>query len=355
MSTILATDTPIPPAKVTGRPELVLKSSEFRKGREASWRDLEALVDRVERRGARALSLDELQRLPILYRAALSSLSVARTIALDRNLLLYLENLALRAFLCVYGPRVDARSGIAAFFARDLPAAVRAARWHLLIAAVSIIVGVAAGFLLAVQDESWVSTLVPSGLAGGRGPSSTRADLYDKEIFAPWPGFAVSFGVFANMLFSHNTAVGLLSFGLGLAAGVPSVMLMAYQGLVLGAFLALHYNRDLTVDFLGWLSIHGVTELTAIALFAAAGLVIAEKLLFPGRYSRIESLALHGRQAGYIAVGAVLMLFVAGILEGGCRQLVASTPGRFAIAFATAVFWFGYFRYAGRKADDARP
>jgi uncharacterized membrane protein SpoIIM required for sporulation len=355
MSTILATDTPIPPEKVTERSELVLKSSEFRKGREGSWRDLEVLVDRVERRGARALTLDELQRLPILYRAALSSLSVARTIALDRNLLLYLENLALRAFLCVYGPRVDARAGMATFFARDLPAAVRAARWHLLIAAVAIIVGVAAGFLLAVQDESWVSTLVPSGLAGGRGPSSTRADLYNKEIFAPWPGFAESFGVFANMLFSHNTAVGLLSFGLGLAAGVPSVMLMAYQGLVLGAFLALHYNRDLTVDFLGWLSIHGVTELTAIALFAAAGLVIAEKLLFPGRYSRIESLALHGRQAGYIAVGAVLMLFVAAFLEGGCRQLIASTPGRFAIGFATGVFWFAYFAFTGRNAHDARP
>jgi uncharacterized membrane protein SpoIIM required for sporulation len=354
MSTILATDTPIPPAKAAGRPELVLKSSEFRKGREASWRDLETLVDRVERRGARALSLDELQRLPILYRAALSSLSVARTIALDRNLLLYLENLALRAFLCVYGPRVDARAGIATFFARDLPAAVRAARWHILIAALCIIVGAAAGFLLAVQDESWVSTLVPSSLAGGRGPSSTRADLYEKEIFAPWPGFAESFGVFANMLFSHNTAVGLLSFGLGLAAGVPSAMLMVYQGLVLGAFLALHYNRDLTVDFLGWLSIHGVTELTAIALFAAAGLVIAEKLLFPGRYSRIESLALHGRQAGSIAVGAVLMLFVAAFLEGGCRQLVASTPGRFAIGFATAILWLAYFRYAGRSADDAR-
>jgi len=355
MSTILASETPISPAKLGGRPELVLKSSEFRKGREASWRDLEALVDRVERRGARALSLDELQRLPILYRAALSSLSVARSIALDRNLLLYLENLALRAFLCVYGPRVDAWAGIGMFFARDLPAAVRAARWHVLIAALCVAVGVAAGFLLAVQDESWVSTLVPSELAGGRGPSSTRADLYDKEIFAPWPGFAASFGLFANVLFTHNTAVGLLAFGLGLAAGVPSAMLMVYQGLTLGAFLALHYNRDLTVDFLGWLSIHGVTELTAIVLFAAAGLVIADKLLFPGRYSRIESLALHGRQAATIAVGAVLMLFVAALLEGGCRQLVASTPGRFAVGLATAVLWFAYFRYAGRKADDARP
>src|SRR6266478_558318 len=107
MSTILATDTPIPLAKVAGRPELVLKSSEFRKGREAGWRDLETLVRRVERRGMRSLSLDELQRLPILYRTALSSLSVSRTIALDRNLLLYLENLALRAFLVVYGPRIS--------------------------------------------------------------------------------------------------------------------------------------------------------------------------------------------------------------------------------------------------------
>ena len=60
----------------------------------------------------RALSLDELERLPILYRAALSSLSVARTIALDRNLLLYLENLALRAYLAVYGPRVSPLEGL---------------------------------------------------------------------------------------------------------------------------------------------------------------------------------------------------------------------------------------------------
>jgi uncharacterized membrane protein SpoIIM required for sporulation len=354
MSTLLASDPPVAPAPSAARPELVLKSSEFRKGREASWRDLEALVDRVERRGARALSLDELQRLPILYRAALSSLSVARTIALDRNLLRYLENLALRAFLCVYGPRVDAREGIRNFFARDLPAAVRAARWHFLIAALCVLVGVAAGFLLAVQDESWVSTLVPAGIGGGRGPASTRADLYGKEIFAPWPGFAASFGVFANVLFSHNTAVGLLAFGLGLAAGVPSLMLMVYQGLTLGAFLALHYNRDLTVDFLGWISIHGVTELTAIVLFAAAGLVIAEKLLFPGRYSRIESLAMHGRLAGNIAVGAVLMLFVAALLEGGCRQLVQSTPGRFAVGLATGILWLAYFGYAGRRSDDAR-
>jgi uncharacterized membrane protein SpoIIM required for sporulation len=337
-------------AAVAGKGALVLKSSEFRKGREAGWQELEKLVAHVERHGVRLLSLYELQRLPILYRAALSSLSVARSIALDRHLLLYLENLALRAFLVVYGPRVNPREGLRNFFRFDLPAAVRAARWHILISALALLVGVAAGFALTVQDEAWLTTLVPGWLAGGRGISSTRADLYDKELFAPAPNAVEAFGLAANFLFSNNTGVGILTFALGLAAGVPTLMLTAYQGLGLGAFLALHYDRGLTLDFLGWISIHGTTELGALILWAAGGLVIAEKLLFPGTYSRIDNLSLHGRQAAQIAAGGVLMLFVAAILEGGLRQLVASTPWRFAIGLTIGALWILYFSLCGRAA-----
>src|SRR5262249_53254786 len=133
--------TSMPIGGIPGRPELVLKSSEFRKGREEGWRELEELIRRVERGGMRRLSLNELQRLPILYRAALSSLSVARTIALDRNLLLYLEGLAVRAYLTVYGPRTNVLAGLRSFFVHELPAAVRSARWHILIAALALLVG----------------------------------------------------------------------------------------------------------------------------------------------------------------------------------------------------------------------
>jgi uncharacterized membrane protein SpoIIM required for sporulation len=347
---LTAADAPITEARIAARSGLALKSSEFRKGREQGWRELEGLIGRVEKKGVRSLSLEELQKLPILYRAALSSLSVARAIALDRNLLLYLENLGLRAFLVVYAPRVGSLEGLREFFRSDLPAAVRAARWHILIAALALLVGVGAGFMLTLQDEAWFTALVPSGLGGERGPSSTRAELLDKEIFAPWPGAAESFGIFANLLFSHNTLVGILTFGLGLAVGIPTVMLCVYQGLGLGAFLALHYNRALTADFLGWVAIHGTTELGALILFAAGGLVVADKILFPGSYSRINNLAVHGRAAGQIAAGAVLMLFVAGILEGGFRQLVQSTPLRFAIGLGVGVLWVCYFCFSGRGA-----
>ncbi|HLH94530.1 MAG TPA: stage II sporulation protein M [Xanthobacteraceae bacterium] len=337
-------------AEIAGKGRLVLKSSEFRKGREAGWQELEKLVAHVERRGVRMLSLFELQRLPILYRAALSSLSVARSIALDRHLLIYLENLALRAYLVVYGPRLSPREGLYHFFRFDLPAAVRAARWHILISALALLVGAAAGFALTVQDEAWFTSLVPGGLAGGRGISSTRADLYAKELFAPPQSAIESFGLMANFLFDHNTAVGIMTFGLGLAAGVPTLMLNVYQGLILGTFFALHYDRGLAIDFLGWVSIHGTTELGALILLAAGGLVIAEKVLFPGTYGRLDNLALHGRQAGQIAVGAVLMLFLAAILEGGFRQLAASTPLRFAIGWSIGALWIIYFSLCGRRA-----
>src|SRR6202034_3148986 len=118
--------------------------------------------------------------------------------------------------------------------------------------------------------------LAPAAYSAGRGVASTAAELRDHEIFAPWPGFVSSFVVFANFLFRHNAAIAIMSFALGVAGGAPTLVLLAYQGLIFGAFIALHYNRGLLVDFLGWVSIHGVTEFAALILCGAGGLEIAK-------------------------------------------------------------------------------
>jgi uncharacterized membrane protein SpoIIM required for sporulation len=334
------------------RPRVLLRSSAFRQVREDDWRALEILIGKAEKRGIRSLSAEELQRLPLLYRSVVSSLSVARSIALDRNMLAYLENLSLRAFLVVYGPRTTLRQGMSRFFAHDFPAAVRGAWPHLLIAFLALMAGGLAGFLLTVGDEQWFSSLVPSGLAGGRGTDSTREELLNREIFGPWEGAAHAFALFANTLFQHNTMVGILAFSLGLGAGIPTILLLIHNGLIMGAFVGLHYNRGLTYEFIGWLSIHGVTEITAILFCSAGGLLVADKILFPDRYSRVQSLAIHGRVAGRIALGAVFLFFVAAILEGGFRQLVSSTELRFAIGWGIGLLWLLYFVSAGRHKES---
>ena len=332
-------------------PRLTLRSADFRKGREEAWRRLDEIVERVENGSISSLSAEEVQQLPLLYRSAVSSLSVARNIVLDRNLLLYLENLTLRAYLVVYGPRAGVLQCLKGFFRRDFPRSVREISNHIMIAFAALLVGIAAGYALVRSDASNFHLLVPNFLAQGRGPESSASALRD-ILFAPWPGFVNTFIVFANSLFRHNTMVGILSFGLGFMLGVPTLALVGYNGLILGAFIAIHAERGLTIVFIGWLSIHGVTEILAILLCAAAGLVVAEKILFPGSISRLDSLAVHGRKAAGVAAGSMSLFFIASILEGGFRQLVNNTPGRYSFALVSAVLWLYYFGFAGRDGDE---
>ncbi len=342
--------TPVEIAGTPGRPALALRSAVFRQGREEGWRRLDALVDRIETKGLGALSAEEIQALPRLYRAALSSLSVARTISLDRNLLVYLENLGLRAYLVVYGPRSGLWENLRRFFSQTFPQSVRNLARPLAAAALALLAGILAGYALVQSDPTYFYQLVPEELADGRGPDSTTPELAE-VLFGPWTGFIDTFLVFANALFQHNTIVGLLAFGLGLALGVPTIFLLIHNGLILGAFIALHVERGLGLDFIGWLSVHGVTELGAVILCGGAGLAIAERILFPGPLPRLESLARYGREAAGVAAGAVALFFIAGFLEGGFRQLINHTPGRLALALCTLAFWLWYFLQVGRQRE----
>src|SRR5271156_1385851 len=96
--------------------ELRLKSFRFRAEREADWRRLETLLNKAEGRSAAALSDEELLAMPVLYRATLSSLSVARATSLDQSLVDYLESLATRAYFFVYGTRAGPAQRLSRFF-----------------------------------------------------------------------------------------------------------------------------------------------------------------------------------------------------------------------------------------------
>ena len=342
----------IGPAETEARRTVALRSAEFRKGREQGWRRLDYMVSRVEQKGIAALEPDEVRLLPLLYRSAMSSLSVARGIALDRNLHLYLEDLALRAYLVVYGPRTGLFQNVRDFFLKTFPQAAREVRWHIFIVFSVLLAGIIAGYVLVMSDMSYYSMFVPDALADWRSPGVTAEELREKELFAPWPGFVRTFIVFAQFLFTHNSVIGILAFCLGFAFGVPTVILVGYNGLIMGAFIALHADLGLMADCIGWLSIHGVTEMLALILSGAAGLRIAELIVFPGQLPRLENLARHGRRAAGVAVGAVALDLVAAILEGGFRQLINNTPGRYAFALMTVVLWLYYFTRAGRERSD---
>jgi uncharacterized membrane protein SpoIIM required for sporulation len=327
-------------------PEIVLRSGRFRNERQADWKRLEDLLKRVETRGAGALTDDELLEMPKLYRASLSSLSVARAISLDQALVQYLESLSARAYFFVYGARGRLWKRLALFFRADWPQAAQRLFADTAVAMAVMLISAAAAFVLVMSDSDWFFSFVPEGLAGGRDPSATkeflRSTLFDGEDGGS------DLSVFATWLFTHNAGVSLLAFAVGFAFGLPSMLLMAYNGCMLGAFFACFHMHGLGVELGGWLLIHGVTELWAIALAGGAGLHIGRAIAFPGRRTRLDAAAEAGRQSARVMVGVILMLLVAGILEGIGRQVIQDTTVRYSIAAATALVW-GVYLYAPRR------
>lgn len=330
---------------------LKLKSFEFRREREASWYELDELVTRVEKKGVKHLTATELSRLPMLYRGALSSLSVARSISLDRNVVGYLESLTGRAYFCVYGAKRHLREAIADFFLWRFPASVRRFRWHIAIAATVMMLGALTAYVMVQQDPDRFYTFVGADYAQGRGPSASteelRAVLYDDG------GSAVErLTAFATFLFTHNARIGMLAFALGFAVGLPVFLLIFVNGLTLGAFGALYGSRGLSWEFWAWVLPHGVTELSAVILCGGAGLTLAQALVFPGRHTRLRNLALQGREAAVLVLGAVFMFLVAGLIEGIFRQSVHSVGIRYTVAATTAVLWLAYFVWVGRGRQE---
>jgi uncharacterized membrane protein SpoIIM required for sporulation len=335
-------------------PEIILKSARFRSEREASWRELERLVGRFEARGAGSLSAPELNRLPALYRAAISSLSVARAISLDKNLLAYLTALAGRAYLCVYGSKRRAGEAIADFFRRRFPRVVRR-RAALVGAAMGLmLLGLGTGYRLTAADPERFYDLVDEQLAAGRDPTASTAELR-ASLYHGQEVHGGMLGAFSAFLATHNAQIGILCFALGVAAGVPVVYLLFENGLMLGAMAALYASRGLAAEFWAWVLPHGITELTAVALCGAAGLELGGALLFPGRHTRLQALAARGREAALLVAGAVAMLFVAAVVEGVFRQRVLDPAWRWLVAGGSLALWSWYFGFAGAGVGADAP
>jgi len=318
----------------------------FRAAREAEWRRLEHILTTAEKKSVAALSDEDLLALPILYRGALSSLSVARETSLDLELVTYLEGLCARAYFFVYGVRGSAGGRVAAFFARDWPRAVRSLWMETLIAVGLLALGAVAAFLLVSNDPQWFGAFVPEQLAQGRTFETSTQSLRDGLYHNPG---ASGLGFFATRLFTHNSQVAVFCFALGFAFGVPTFMLLVHNGTMLGAMLALYSSRGLGEEMAGWLMIHGTTELFAIALAGAAGFRIGWAVLFPGEETRLAAAALAGRSAAIAMAGVVVMLFCAGLLEGFGRQLITSDWMRYGIGLFMLVLWLAYFYLPRRE------
>src|SRR6185437_10599730 len=112
--------------------------------RRPAWQQLESLVKRIDGSGITSLDREGLQSLGRLYRAASADLSRARALNLGSDILVYLNNLVVKAHNQVYQRRRNRVLDFFNFFYATFPALVRQ---NIIYIAVSFVVFLAGGLV----------------------------------------------------------------------------------------------------------------------------------------------------------------------------------------------------------------
>ncbi len=311
---------------------------------ETTWKSLEALVDRVERRGSKTLDPPELRALALLYRATTGDLAAAQSRDYSQDLRRYLNRLTARAHAHVYAS--SARGGFsrtARMFAETFPREFR--RSGRIIAALAglCILSALASYVVTMERPASIYALFGS-------VPDIKKSIHDSNFNIKSEALVTA----SSEIITNNIRVAALAFAGGIISlGYLTIYEIVTTGIMVGGLGALFTQKGFGPDFWATISPHGVIELTAIQVAGAAGILLAKSILVPGRLRRIDSLRAGARRAGVLMIGVIGMLMVAGTIEGFFTPLRTTIAARVSVGATTAVGLVAYFTLAGRRRHPA--
>jgi uncharacterized membrane protein SpoIIM required for sporulation len=146
----------------------------------------------------------------------------------------------------------------------------------------------------------------------------------------------------ASGIITNNVRVAIACFAGGIFLGVGSLILLAFNGLAIGAFAGHFANAGLLDYLLTFILGHGALELFAIWVAGAAGFLLGRSVVAPGRLSRTDALVISGRLAVRMVGATALLLVVAGIIEGFISAGGYGVPVRLAASAASLTLLVAY-------------
>lgn len=277
--------------------------SRFLSDRTPSWDALEALLRRAGSRPER-LGTDGVLELGAAYRAAAADLAHARRAYPGDPVVARLELLVRRARSLVYA-RSGARGSARAFFTRDYWVLTRAlGRWIALATVALLGTGLVVGVWAAI-DPDVAASLVPSNFIDGAAPPVGDRGLASSESAA-----------FSSELFTNNIRVTFMAFVAGLLCVVPGVLIIAYNGAILGAVMGVAAANDNLGAVLHLIVAHGVLELSCIVVAAGAGMAVGWAVVDPGDRTRRAAVRDVARPTILVVLGTMPFLVLCGVVEG---------------------------------------
>lgn len=319
-----------------------MKETSFIEQNKKKWQRFEELYESTS---------NDPEELSDLYMDITDDLSYSQTFYKHRTVRVYLNQLAQKVYTGVHKQKGESLKKFLTIWQVSLPLEIYRSRKNLLFALIAFLVYVAIGVLTTHIDPDF-----PRLVMGDSYVDMTLENIQKGNPLAVYENDD-QLSMFIRIS-TNNLKVAFATFLVGFAFTIGTHLMMFFNGVMLGSFQYFFHTKGLLVtSFLGiW--IHGAFEISAIVLAAGAGITAGNGLLFPGSYTRLQSLQLSTKRGLKIMLSLMPIIVIAGFLESYVTHNYQSLPDwskwtLIAVSFGIILFLYVFYPiYVARKYPD---
>jgi len=296
---------------------MIIDLPKFLAAERPQWEALEKYLRRLEGEPNAILTMDEMREFHGLYERAAADLAKISTYSSEPETCRYLEHLVARAYSEIHDTREKrVRLHPLKWFFQTLPQTFRRHHRAFILSVLVTLAGTffGAGAIAFDPEAKDVLTPFPHLL----GDPAKRVAHEEQATTDPLQDSKTSFSA---SLMTHNIQVAVLALAMGMTCGIGTLILLFYNGVILGV-VGLDYLRAGQAPFLfGWLLPHGVVEIPAFIIAGQAGFVLGGALIGWGRRVPLrQRLRQVGSDLVTLIAGVALLLIWAGFIESFLSQ-----------------------------------
>ena len=286
------------------------------------------------------------------YIQLINDLSYAQTYYPKSKVIIYLNQLAAKAFQKIYKTKREDSNRIITFWKTEIPMLMYQYRKMVYLAFAIFTIFTSIGVISAANDGEFVRSIL-----GDQYVNMTLENIEAGNPVAVYKSGS-NWGSFIGITV-NNLRVGIMSFVLGVFGGLGTIYILFKNCIMLGSFQYFFYEKEVFWESVRGIWIHGAMEIFAIVICAAAGLILGTSILFPGTHSRFISFKKGVKIGVKILISTFPFTFFAGFLEGFITRYSQEMPhaisvGIILITLGCISYYYLIYPFAVNNKDKVK-
>ncbi|MFY8138564.1 MAG: stage II sporulation protein M [Flavobacteriales bacterium] len=294
-------------------------------------------------------------RLTNLFIETTDDLSFSQTHYPNRSVRVYLNSISQRVYQAIYKNKKKAKNRFSNLWKKELPEAIWQSRKATLLSFAIFSIGIIIGVFSDIYYPDFAKIVLSPGYV-----EMTESYIENGDPMAVYKDSDPIDMFF--MIGINNIQISFGAFVLGLLFGLGTLYILFSNGIMFGAFMHFFFARGLWQESVLTVMQHGTLELSMIVMAGSAGFLLAQGLLFPGTYSRLESLIITARSAIKIMIAVFILLVYAAFIESFITRhtdipnVIRVTSILLSLSIVIGYFvWYPWYRYKNGFMKDVQP